>query len=77
MDENNRDEKIGRAVSGFARFLFVVKFLVVVTVVIALPVMYFLGRPLWMAPVFAVILYVIYRLVWRLVFKFIEWAGRQ
>ncbi len=77
MEEKEREEKIGRTVAGFARFLFVVKFLVVVTVVIALPVMYFLGKPLWMAPVFAVVLYVIYRLVWRLVFKIIEWAGRQ
>ncbi len=76
MEEKEREEKIGRAVAGFAWFLFVVKFLVVVSV-IALPVMYFLGKPLWMAPALAVVVFVIYRLVWRLVFKFIEWAGRQ
>ncbi len=77
MEEKEREEKIGRTVAGFARFLFVVKFLVVVTVVIALPVMFFLGRPLWMAPVLAVVVFIVYRLGWRLVLKFIEWAGRQ
>ena len=76
MNEQEREEKIGKTVAGFAWFLFVVKFLIVVSV-IALPVMYFLGQPLWMAPVVAVVVFVIYRLVWRLIFRFIEWAGKQ
>ena len=45
MDDKEREEKIGRTVAGFAWFLFVVKFLIVVSV-IALPVMYFLGQPI-------------------------------
>ena len=76
MDEKDREEKIGRTVAGLAWILFAVKFLVIVSV-IALPVVYFLGKPLWMAPVVALVVYIIYRLGWRLVLKFIEWAGRQ
>ena len=76
MDENNRDEKIGRAVAGVAWILFAVRFLIIVSV-IALPVVYFLGKPLWMAPVAALVVFIVYRLGWRLVLKFIEWTGRQ
>ena len=76
MDENNRDEKIGRTVAGVAWILFAVRFLIIVSV-IALPVVYFLGKPLWMAPVAALVVFIVYRLGWRLVLKFIEWTGRQ
>ena len=40
-------------------------------------VLYLINKPLWLAPVVAIILFVIYRLVWRLFWRFIEWAGWQ
>ena len=59
--QDKRDEKIGRAIA----------------TIIAGIVIFFLGKPLWIAPVVAIILFIIYRLTWRLIWKFIEWAGRQ
>jgi len=40
-------------------------------------VIFFLGKPLWIAPVVAIILFIIYKLIWRLIWKLIELAGRQ
>lgn len=76
MSEQDRDEKIGRTVAGLAWILFALRFLIGVSI-IALPIMYFLGKPLWMAPVVAVVVFIVYRLVWRLILRFIEWAGKQ
>ena len=76
MDEKDREEKIGRTVAGVAWILFALRFLIGVSI-IALPVVYFLGKPLWVAPVVAVVVFIVYRLVWRLILRFIEWSGKQ
>ena len=76
MDNSKRDEKLGRTIAGVAWIAFAIKFLIIVSV-LALPVVYFLGKPLWMAPVIAVVAFIIYRLVWRVIWRLIEWAGRQ
>ncbi len=76
MDENKRYEKLGRAAAGFSWFLFAAKFLVVTTI-IALIILYLLGKPLWIAPIIAVIVFTLYKLVWGLIWKIIEWAAKQ
>lgn len=76
LDEDKRNEKIGRTIVGLGWLIFAARFLIVVTA-IALVVLYFLGRPLWLAPVIAIVIFAIYRLCWRLIWKFIEWAGKQ
>ena len=76
MDDNNRDEKLGRAIVGVTWLIFAARFLLIVTA-IALVVLYFIGKPLWMAPIIAVVIFAVYRLLWRLIWKFIEWAGKQ
>ena len=76
MDEDKRYEKLGRAAAGFAWFVFAAKFLAVTTI-IALVILYLIGRPLWIAPIAAVIVFSLYRLVWRLLWKIIEWAAKQ
>ncbi len=53
MNEQERNEKLGRTVVGIGWFIFVFKFLVI-TSVIAGTVLYFLGKPLWIAPIIAV-----------------------
>ena len=74
--QDKRDEKIGRAIVTFSWWIFAVKFLVVTTIIAGV-VIFFLGKPLWIAPVVAVILFIIYRLILRLIWRFIEWADRQ
>ena len=76
MDNNDRDEKLGRAIVGVTWLIFAAKFLLIVTA-IALAVLYFLGKPLWMAPIIAVVIFAVYRLIWRLIWLFIGWAGKQ
>ena len=74
--QDKREEKIGRAIVTLSWWIFAAKFLVAATIIVGV-VIFILGKPLWIAPVVAVILFIIYRLVWRLVWLFIEWAGRQ
>ena len=75
-DQDERDEKLGRAILTIGWWIFAAKFLVVATVIAGI-VIYFLGRPLWIAPLIAIGLFIVYRLILRLVWVFIEWAGRQ
>ena len=74
--QDKRDEKIGRAIVTFSWWIFAAKFLVVATIIAGV-VSFFLEKPLWIAPVVAVVLFIIYRLIWRLIWQFIEWAGHQ
>ena len=74
--QEERDEKLGRAIVTLSWWIFAVKFLVVATVIAGV-VVCFLGKPLWIAPLIAVGAFIVYRLIWRLVWVFIEWAGRQ
>lgn len=76
MDQDERDEKLGRTIFSIAWFLFVIKFLAVATLV-SLVFVYILGRPLWLASLIAVGAFIIYRLIWRLIWKFLDWASRQ
>ncbi len=75
-NSDDRDEKLGRVILTLGWWLFAAKFLIIVTVIAGI-LLYFLGRPLWIAPLIAIGLFIIYRLIWRLVWVFIEWAGRQ
>ncbi len=75
-DEDKRDETLGRAIVGVTWLIFAARFLLITTV-IALVILYFIDKPLWIAPVAAVVIFIVYRLLWRLVWLFIEWAGKQ
>jgi|GEM_PF-3559872 len=74
--QDKRDEKIGRAIVTFSWLIFAAKFLIVATIIAGV-VIFFLEKPLWIAPIVAVILFIIYRLILRLIWRFIEWADRQ
>ena len=75
MNEDQRNEKIGRAVVNVTWFLFALKFIGVVTVIAGI-VLYIINRPLWIAPVIGVGVFTVYKLLWKLVWIFIEWASR-
>ena len=74
--QDKREEKIGRAIVTLSWWIFAAKFLVVATIIAGV-VIFFLEKPLWIAPFVAVVLFIIYRLIRRLIWRFIEWAGRQ
>ncbi|MCR5591018.1 MAG: hypothetical protein K6F73_05740 [Lachnospiraceae bacterium] len=76
MSDDERDEKLGRAIVSLTWLAFAAKFIIIVTAV-ALVILYFLKKPLWIAPVIGVGAFIIYRLIWRLFWKFIEWSGKQ
>ena len=75
-NEQERNEKLGQAVVGISWFIFAAKF-IVITTVIALAVLYFIGKPLWIAPIIAVGAFAVYRLFLRLMWKLVEWVSRQ
>ena len=76
INQDERDEKLGRVILTINWWIFAAKFLVIVTVIAGI-VIYFLGKPLWIAPLIAIGLFIVYRLIWRLIWVFIGWAGRQ
>ena len=71
MNEQERNEKLGRTVVGIGWFIFVFKFLVI-TFVIAGVVLYFLGKPLWIAPIIAVGVFIAYKMVWGMIWRIID-----
>ncbi len=76
VNEDKKNEKIGRTIMNVTYFVFAVRFIVIVTVAAGI-VMYFLDKPLWIAPVIGLGAFVIYRLFWRLIWMFIGWSSRQ
>ena len=75
MSEDERNEKIGRTIVGLAWFAFAAKFIIIVSA-IALVILYFLGKPLWIAPVIGAGTFIIYRVIWGLFWRFIEWSTK-
>ena len=76
MNQDKKDDKIGRAIFTLAWWIYAAKFLITVTLIAGL-VIFILGKPLWIAPLIAIGIFTIYRLIWRLIWTFIEWACRQ
>ena len=75
-NEHDRNENLGRAVVGISWFIFAAKFIVIVAV-IALAVLYFIDKPLWLAPIIALGAFAVYRLILRLIWKLIEMVSNQ
>ena len=76
MNNDEMEEKLGYTIAGIAWVAFAVRFLLIATLIFLL-VFYILGKPLWIAPVTALVLFILYRLFWRLIWRFIEWASKQ
>jgi membrane protein YdbS with pleckstrin-like domain len=71
VSENEQNEKMGRAVVGIAWIIFAAKFIIIATVV-ALVILYFIGKPLWIAPIAAVIVFAAYRILWGSIWRLIS-----
>ena len=76
MNEDQKNEKIGRTIVNLAWIWFAFKFIVIVSAIAGI-VFYFMNKPLWIAPVIGIGVFIIYRLIWRLIWLFIGWASKQ
>lgn len=70
-DENGFEEKAGRVAMGLAWAIFAIKFILTASV-ISLVVLFLIKKPLWLAPIIGVGLYLFYRiiivgLIWTLI----------
>ena len=71
--QDNKDTKLGAFVMFIIWILYALKWVALGTV-IALPVLWLIHKPLWIAPIIGLILYVIVRIIWRLFWKFVRWS---
>ncbi len=76
MENEEREEKLGRTVFGFSWFFYALR-IIVITSLIALAVLYLTGKPLWIAPIIGIGCYLLYRFVIRAIFRFIGWTTRE
>lgn len=76
MHQDERDEKFGRTILTLGWWIFAASFIVIASLIAGI-IIYLLQQPLWIAPLVAIGTFIVYRLIWRLVWVFIEWAGRQ
>ncbi len=68
MSEQERDEKIGKAALTFSVLVFAIGFIFVVSL-ISLVVLFIMGKPLWLAPLIGIGLYLGYRLILTLIVR--------
>ena len=62
MNEDERDEKLGKAILSVSQIIYAIVFISVISL-IALVILLIVGKPLWIAPVVGVVVYLLYRLV--------------
>ena len=75
-EQDEKYEKLGHAVMGIAWFFYALKFIAAVSIV-ALVVLLLIDKPLWIAPIVGVLVFTVYRIIWRLFFRFVRWATKD
>ncbi len=68
MSEEERDEKIGKAALTFSVIVYAIGFIFVVSL-IALVVLFIIHKPLWIAPLIGIGVYLGYRLILTLIVR--------
>lgn len=71
--QDSKDTKLGAFVMCILWILYALKWVAIGTVA-ALPVLWFMHKPLWIAPIIGLILYIIIRIIWKLFWKLIRWS---
>ena len=74
--EDQQYETIGRTICTIHYLFFALKFIAVASG-IALVILFFLRKPLWLAPVIGIVIFWIYRSVRRMIFSAIIRASRK
>ena len=63
LNEDQKNEKIGRAIVNIAWLWFAAKFIAIVSVIAGI-VLYLINKPLWIAPLIGIGTFIIYRFIW-------------
>ena len=72
--EESKYEKIGRTVFSISYFFYALKFILISSAV-WLVILYFFHKPLWLAPLGAIAVFLLYRAVYRLLFVLLmKWS---
>ena len=66
-EQDEKYEKLGHAVMGAAWVFYALRFILAVSVV-SLVVLWLIHKPLWIAPIAGVLVFTVYRIIWRLFF---------
>ena len=74
--QDEKYEKLGSAVMSIAWFLYALKFIAAVSI-ISLVVLWLIHKPLWIAPIVGATVFTVYRIIWRLFFRFVRWATKD
>jgi membrane protein YdbS with pleckstrin-like domain len=75
-EQDKKYEKMGEAVAWISWIIYAVKFLVTVTVISGI-VLFIMNKPLWIAPIIALGLLFLYRLICRLLIMIARWARNE
>lgn len=67
-EQDKRDEKLGRLVFSISYLLYALKFVVIASL-IALILLYFIHKPLWLSPIIGCTVFLIWRSFRRFVLK--------
>lgn len=80
MNDDRKNEIIGKTVFSLTYLWFALKF-TAVACVLFLILLYFIDWPLWLAPILAIASFLLFRLfrrfVWTALLKFVRWANRK
>ena len=75
-EQEKREERLGGALM-WLLWIFNALYRIAIVTVIALPILWLLHKPLWIALVIGVAAYIIWRILWRLFWKFIHWSQKD
>ncbi len=75
MEDDKKNESIGKVAFTFMYLWYTIKYTALFSL-IALAVLYFLKKPLWLAPIIGFGVFVVYRLIRRLFFVLVIKFGR-
>ena len=74
-EQEKREERLGGALM-WILWIFTALYRIAIVTVIALPILWLIHKPLWIAPVIGCIGYILWRIAWRLFWKFIHWSQK-
>lgn len=74
--EDEKYEAIGNTVFSVAYLLFALRFILIASAA-ALGILFLLDKPLWLAPIFGIVAFLIYRAVYRLILRFFIGISRE
>lgn len=80
MEDGRKEETIGRAVTWVLYIRYALRIIAAVSLA-ALAVLYFIEKPLWLAPIIGAGAFLIWRffrrVVFRLIMKFVRWSQKK